>query len=126
MVDAVTSTVIQDGPRNHVVHLTNISDGTGESLVTKVDASGLSGAPSRLSIQQIWYTTSGMAVDLFFVGAADTLAVTLPEDQTDHLDYRSISGLQPTGATPTGDIKLTTRGHTNLDAYSITLSLKKV
>ncbi len=125
MPDDPTSTIIQDGPRNHVVHLTNVSDGTGETLVTKVDASGLSGSPTRLSIQQIWYTTSGMAVDLFFVGSADTLALSLPENQTDHFDYRSISGLQPTGASPTGDIKLTTRGHTNLDTYAITLSLKK-
>ena len=41
MADAVTSTTIQDGNRIAVIQLTNTSDGTGESAVTKVDVSAL-------------------------------------------------------------------------------------
>ncbi len=43
MADAVTSQTIGDevGAKNILVKLTNISDGTGESTVTKVDVSAL-------------------------------------------------------------------------------------
>ena len=37
--------VINDGARNLVMKFTNLSDGTGESLVTKVDVSALSTQP---------------------------------------------------------------------------------
>ena len=41
MADAVTSQTIQDGDRIAVMKFTNISDGSGESAVTKVDVSAL-------------------------------------------------------------------------------------
>ena len=41
MADAVTTQVLQDGERLYIAKFTNISDGTGESEVTKVDVSGL-------------------------------------------------------------------------------------
>ena len=41
MADAVTSQTIQDGDRIAVMKFTNISDGSGEAAVTKVDVSGL-------------------------------------------------------------------------------------
>lgn len=125
MVDAVTSTTLVDGERNVTVHFTNVSDGTGESLVTKIDASGLSGAPTRLTLQQIWYSLSGMDVDMFFVGTADTLGWTFSSTDSGHQDFRNFGGIKPTGVVPTGDIKFTTRNATLGDAYSITLSFKK-
>jgi hypothetical protein len=125
MADTVTTTTIQDGPRNVTMHFTNVSDGTGESLVTKVDASALSGAPTKLSIQQVWYNLSGMDVDLFFVGTSDTLGLTFSSTDSGHLDFRSFGGIPATGANPTGDIKFSTRNAALGDAYSITLSLKK-
>ena len=39
MADAVTSQTIIDGERNCVMKFTNVSDGTGESAVAKVDVS---------------------------------------------------------------------------------------
>ena len=39
MADAVTSQTIQDGERKAILKFTNISDGTGESAVTKIDVS---------------------------------------------------------------------------------------
>ena len=39
MADAVTSQTLIDGPAHTVMKFTNISDGTGESAVTKVDVS---------------------------------------------------------------------------------------
>ena len=41
MADAVTSQTLSDGPKYAVMKFTNISDGTGEDAVTKVDVSGL-------------------------------------------------------------------------------------
>ena len=60
MADAVTSQTIQDGDRIAVMKFTNISDGSGESAVTKVDVSALraeSGtgkACDGVTIQQMW------------------------------------------------------------------------
>ena len=61
MADAVTSQTLQDGDKSVVMKFTNISDGTGESAVKKVDVSALAtqsgtGATcTGVSIQQIWY-----------------------------------------------------------------------
>ncbi len=41
MADAVSTTTIQDGERQLVVQLTNLSDSTGEAKVTKIDVSAL-------------------------------------------------------------------------------------
>ena len=41
MADAVTSQTIVDGERNCIMKFTNVSDGTGESAVAKVDVSTL-------------------------------------------------------------------------------------
>jgi len=41
MADAVTSTTLSDSDRSAVIQLTNTSDGTGESAVTKIDVSAL-------------------------------------------------------------------------------------
>ena len=37
MADAVTSQTIQDGEKTAILKFTNVSDGTGESAVKKVD-----------------------------------------------------------------------------------------
>ena len=47
MADAVTSQTIVDGDRYAVIKLTNVSDGTGESAVTKVDVSSLASLGSN-------------------------------------------------------------------------------
>ena len=44
MADAVTSQTLADGDKIAVIKLTNISDGTGESSVAKVDVSALTSA----------------------------------------------------------------------------------
>ena len=41
MADVVTSQTIQDGGRNLIMKFTNVSDGSGESAVGKVDVSAL-------------------------------------------------------------------------------------
>ena len=72
MADAVTSQTIEDGGKNLIVKITNISDGTGESAVAKIDVSTLNSNPttgaacSRVSIQRIWFSNIGMGFKLFW------------------------------------------------------------
>ena len=63
MADALTSQVIQDGPRNAVLKFTNISDGTGQAAAVLVDVSSLSSDPltnqvcNGVTLQSISYST---------------------------------------------------------------------
>ena len=67
MADAVTSQTIIDGAKNVVQKFTNISDGTGESAVVKIDVSALasnsaSGLPcTGVKLGKIVYSTFGMS-----------------------------------------------------------------
>jgi len=71
MADAVTSQTIADGERNVVMKFTNVSDGTGESAVAKVDVSALTSnsrgvACSEVRIMQVRFALVGMSVQLLF------------------------------------------------------------
>ena len=132
MVDAVTTQTVVDGGRFEVIKFTNVSDGTGEAAVLKVDVSTLSVDPmSRMpctgvSIYEITYSCVGMGVQIFWDATANVLALELPQDYADDLDYEDIGGLvNNAGAGKTGDILFTTKGHTAADTYSITLKLRK-
>ena len=137
MADAVTSQTLSDGDRTAVMKFTNISDGSGESSVAKVDVSALTAnshtgaACARVHITQVWYAISGMRVDLEWNASSNVKALILGagvalEPTNGHFDYRSFGGLKNTEATGvTGDVALTTLHHTNNDAYTIVLELTK-
>lgn len=126
MADAVTSQTIIDGQRNLVMKFTNVSDGTGESAVTKVDVSALSPAPTEVVIDKIHFTTAGMGVRLLWDATADVTAFEISADQTGTLDFTHFGGLtNNAGAGKTGDLQLTTLGHTNGDSYTIVLEMRK-
>ena len=137
MADAVTSQTLADGDRTAVMKFTNISDGNGEASVVKVDVSALNSnshtgaACSRVHITQIWYAISGMRIDLEWDASSNVKALILGggvtlEPTVGHLDFRSFGGIKNNaGGGITGDIDLTTLHHTNNDAYTIILELKK-
>jgi hypothetical protein len=50
MADAVAVTVLYESMADYIVLCTNISDGTGEAAVTKVDVSALSPACAEVDI----------------------------------------------------------------------------
>ncbi len=132
MADAVTATTVEDGPREAVFYLTNTSDGTGESAVTKVDVSALSSLPdgtacTGVRIKKITFTNVGMGVKLLWDASTDVIAAQLPADYSDTLDYSDMSGLPNVAASGgnTGDIQLTTVGHSSGDTYSIVLRCLK-
>ena len=133
MADAVTSTTIQDGDRIAVIQLTNTSDGTGESAVTKVDVSALSAntangqACTGVKLGRIVYSTFGMSVKLLWHATTNTICWDLNSDYTTDEDFTGFGGIQNTAAASgkTGDIKLTTTGHASGDSYVIVLTLIK-
>ena len=131
MADTVASQTIDDGPRYAVIKLTNVSDGTGDSDVTKVDVSGLASSANGVActgatIQKIWWQCTGMKVSILFDATSDVLAIQLGENQSGYHDYTSFGGLtNNAGSGKTGDIKFTTVGHSSGDTYTIILYLKK-
>ena len=136
MADAVTSQTLSDGDRIAVVKFTNLSDGTGESSVKKVDISALAAnsageTPARATIEQIWYDIGGMRVALEWNATTNVVAAVLggsaaAGNVSGHMDFRSFGGIKNTEASGVdGDIDLTTSGHTNLDHYTVVLQLRK-
>lgn len=126
MADAVTSQTLLDGPRNVVMKFTNLSDGTGESAVTKVDVSALGGSPGEVKINRVKFTTQGMAVRMLWDATTDELIMDLPADRSGMLDFTNTGGLiNNAGAGVTGDIRFTTIGHTAGDSYMVELEMVK-
>lgn len=126
MADTVTSQTLVDGARNVVMKFTNISDGTGEAAVTKVDVSALAGAPSEVVIRKIRYATFGMAVRILWDATADTQAWLIPADTDGEIDFTAFGGLHnDAGAGKTGDIQVTTVGHSSGDGYAFVLEMSK-
>lgn len=137
MADAVAARVVGETREVYIVHLTNISDGTGESAVVKVDKSTLlapDGAePAALDIEFVQWACDGMAVRLLWDHTTDDLALALSGHG--FLDFRgngsqggtppSCSLKDPRSAGDTGDILLTTVGHSSGDTYNILLGLRK-
>lgn len=124
MADAVTTQTIQDGSKYTIIKLTNLSDGTGESAVNKVDVSGLDGAPTLVTIEEIWYSVWGMNVTLLWDATTD---VWICEFQGQgHMNLKNVGGIPNTLASGyTGDILLTTTGHSSGDSYTLILKLRK-
>tara|TARA_Y100001951_G_C11290917_1_gene272100 strand:+ start:671 stop:1075 length:405 start_codon:yes stop_codon:yes gene_type:complete len=131
MADAVTTQTIQDGQRKAVMKFTNVSDGTGESAVAKVDVSALQAnangdACTSVTIQRIYWATRGMGVNLFFDATSNVLITGLPADSTGDEYYDNFTGIpNNAGSGKTGDILFTTVGHSSGDTYSIILELVK-
>lgn len=124
MADAVSSQTIVDGARNVVMKFTNLSDGTGESGVTKVDVSALSGAPSAVRIDRIHYNVNGMVLTLLWDATTDVRIVELAGEGV--FDFRDFGGLpNNAGSGVTGDILFTTTGHASGDSYSVVLEMSK-
>lgn len=130
MADAVTTQVLYDGQAEACIKFTNISDGTGEAAVTKVDVStlavGLNGsAPTGVLIEEVYAATAGMGVDILWGADTDVLALHIPADQLHELCFDEYAIANNAGTGKTGDIKFTTVGHSAGDRYTIILRLRK-
>ena len=132
MADAVTTQTIIDGERNCVMKFTNVSDGSGEAAVAKVDVSALAAnangtACSEVRIMRVSHAIVGMSVQLFFNASTNVLAMELAESSNGHMDFKDFGGIpNNAGSGKNGDILFTTKGHSSGDTYSITLEMTKV
>ncbi len=132
MADAVTSQTIIDGGRSCIMKFTNVSDGSGESAVAKVDVSALASnsrgvACSEVRVMRISHAIVGMSVQLFFNATSNVLLMELAESSNGHMDFINFGGIpNNAGSGKDGDILFTTIGHSSGDTYSIVLEMVKV
>lgn len=131
MADAVTSQTLLDGDRLVIQKFTNISDGTGESGVIKVDVSALNPdqyghACTGVKINKIWAQTFGMAVDILWDATTDVIADTIPADVMYKMCFSDFGGIPNNAGTgKTGDVLFSTVGASNGDRYTIILECIK-
>ena len=133
MADAVTSqTILDNGGRDLVMKFTNISDGTGESNVVKIDVSALTSSAitgqscNRVVLQRIWFSNVGMGFKLYWNADSNMFICQAPKDWTDTWDFTDSSQTLPgisnnAGTGVDGDLLLTTNDHTSGDTYSIVI-----
>jgi len=132
MADTVTTQTIQDGERNCIMKFTNVSDGTGESAVVKVDVSALQSNPSGIACSEVRlvrvsHAIVGMSVQMFFNATTNVLLMELAESSNGHMDFQDFGGIpNNAGSGKDGDILFTTKDHTSGDTYSIILEMLKV
>ena len=132
MSDTVTTQIIQDGERNCIMKFTNVSDGTGESAVVKVDVSALQSNPSGIACSEVRlvrvsHAIVGMSVQMFFNASTNVLLMELAESSNGHMDFQDFGGIpNNAGSGKDGDILFTTKDHTSGDTYSIILEMLKV
>ena len=130
MADTVTTqTIVDTTGVKYVCKLTNFSDGTGESLVTKVDDSELTfmTEDGTKKISKIWYsvntTNNKSAVELLWGGTTNKTAVLLSGNG--YWDLRDSGNEIPNNAsTPTGDVLLSTRNFALGDNYTIIVEFR--
>ena len=139
MADVVTSqTIVDAAGTKTVIKFTNISDGSGETLVTKMDASELNfmtedGARTLGKIYWAINTTNGKSgVELLWAGSGTSSAdATIGFfSGTGFHDYLTAGNSIPNNATltaetsPAGDILLSTKGFVAGDNYTIILEVR--
>ena len=130
MADTVTTQVLSDTSGvKYVIKLTNVSDGTGESLVSKVDASATTfmSEDGNRKIAKIWWSVNTVdkksSVELLWAGTTNATAVLL--SGTGYWDLRTAGNEIINNAnTPTGDVLLSTRNFTINDNYTIIVEFR--
>ena len=130
MADTVTTQTIADTSGvKFVAKLTNFSDGTGETLVKKVDASELTfmTEDGNRKISKIWFSVntanSKSSVELIWDGTTNATALLL--NGQGHIDFRPSGDEIPNNAsTPTGDVLLSTNNFASGDNYTIIVEFR--
>jgi hypothetical protein len=131
MADAVATQILFDGERMAIMKFTNISDGTGETKVTKVDVSALTPSPFNkacdgVTITKVHALTHGLEVDMYWDATADVFILSVPQNTMYSLDLTQFGGLwNNAGAGKNGDIQFSTRDATAGDNYTIILEMVK-
>lgn len=129
MADAVSSQLLADGLSQAVMKFINVSDGTGESAVLKVDVSALAvnqngQACTGVTIRRIHASVNGMSVNILWDATSDVSAfVVAPGVYSFDLSTSPLWNNAGTGKT--GDVLFTTVGAASGSTYSIILEMIK-
>ncbi len=131
MADSVTSQTLFDNERTAIMKFTNISDGTGESAVLKVDVSALTPSASgktctRVTVTKIYISTHGMEVRMLWDATTDVPFFLSAPNATQTLDMSAFGGITNNGgAGVTGDIVFSTADASSGDTYWCILEMVK-
>jgi hypothetical protein len=131
MADAVASQTLLDGERMAIMKFTNLSDGTGESKVIKVDVSTLTSSASGqacdgVTITKIHASTHGLEVQIYWDATTDVFCWCVPQNSTYTMDFEKFGGLtNNAGAGITGDVLFSTADASAGDFYTIVLEMVK-
>mgnify|MGYP001333062483 FL=1 len=125
MADTVSTQVLTDTTGvKYAVKMTNFSDGTGENLVQKIDASNTTfmTEDGERKISKIFYSINTAnpksAVELIWDGATNATAVLLSGQG--FWDLRADGNeIVNNATTPTGDVLLSTKNFALGDNYTI-------
>ena len=130
MADAVNSQTLFDGLSQAVMKFNNVSDGTGEAAVLKVDVSALAANNvgkecTGVTIRRITASLNGMSVNILWDATADVSSIILSPGMYT-LNFDDTTALWNNADTgKTGDIMFTTIGASSGDTYSIILEMIK-
>ena len=130
MADTVTTQTISDTSGvKFVTKITNISDGTGETLVRKVDASETTfmTQDGNRKISKIWYSintnSNKSGVEIVWDGTTNATALFLSGNG--YWDLRTAGNeIINNSTTPTGDVLLSTKNFVSGDNYSIVIEFR--
>ena len=139
MADVVTSqTLVDTSGTKTVMKFTNMGDGSGETLVTKMDASALTfmTEDAERSVAKLWWavnTTNGKSgVELLWAGSGTSAAnatIGFLSGRGYH-DYYTAGNSIPNNATltadtsPAGDVLLSTKGFVAGDNYTLIIEVR--
>jgi hypothetical protein len=129
MPDAVTTEYVFSGRKRKLLHLTNISDNTGESTVVKADISALTmddaRTPTATVVDMIEYNIQGFtSVSLYWDHDTNDEIAVLPAG-SGTIDFYAYGGkMDPRSTGGSGDIILTTAGSASGNTYDISIHFR--
>ena len=131
MADSVTSQTLLDGERLAIMKFTNISDGTGETSVTKVNVSTLTASNSGktctgVTVTKITSVCHGMEVRMYWDASTDVpffLSTVNTNYENDFSNFGGITNNAGTGKN--GNIVFSTSDASSGDTYTVVLEMVK-
>ena len=133
MADTVATHIMGREPTRRIIHLVNVSDGTGEALVKKLDMAtitaqnpitGAIGQPVSADIDWVRWAVQGFSsVRLFWNHTVPDLALALSGNGYEDFDDGRGALLDPRSAGLDGSLMLTTAGALSGASYDISISV---
>ena len=131
MADAVTSQTLLDGERLAIMKFTNISDGTGETAVTKVNVANLTPSASGkactgVTINKITSLSHGLEVRMYWDATVDVPFFLSTINTNYQNDFSMFGGItNNAGAGKNGNIVFSTADASAGDTYTVVLEMVK-